>query len=82
MKLLLLVLIALAVVWLFRSSGRKSGRVEPPSAPPPAAPAPPERETIIACAHCGLMLPTGEALPGRGGVFCSEAHRAAFEKPP
>ena len=82
MKLLLLVLIALALVWLFGSSRRSSRRrAEPPPAPPPpAATAPPEREAIVACAHCGLMLPSGEALPGRGGVFCGDAHRTAFEK--
>jgi uncharacterized protein len=35
---------------------------------------------MLACAHCGVHLPRDEALPGRGGVFCSEAHRAAFEQ--
>jgi uncharacterized protein len=35
---------------------------------------------MLACAQCGLHLPRGEALPGRGGVFCSEAHRAEHEK--
>jgi uncharacterized protein len=27
-----------------------------------------------------VHLPRDEALPGRGGVFCGDAHRAAFEK--
>ena len=35
---------------------------------------------MLACAHCGVHLPRDEALPGRGGVFCGDAHRAAFEK--
>jgi uncharacterized protein len=35
---------------------------------------------MIACAHCGVHLPRDEALPGRGGVFCGDAHRTAFEK--
>ena len=35
---------------------------------------------MIACAYCGVHLPRDEALPGRGGVFCGDAHRAAFEK--
>jgi uncharacterized protein len=35
---------------------------------------------MLSCAHCGLHLPRDEALPGRGGVFCSEAHRSAYER--
>jgi len=27
-----------------------------------------------------VHLPQDEALPGRGGVFCGEAHRAAYEQ--
>jgi uncharacterized protein len=34
---------------------------------------------MVACAHCGLHLPRGDALPGRGGQFCSAAHRASYE---
>ena len=77
MKFLLLLLIVLAVVWLVRGARR---RVEPPanpSAPPPASTA---AQPIVACAQCGVHLPSAEALPGRGGVFCGEAHRTEFEK--
>ena len=75
MKLLILLLAVLALVWLLRGTRR---RVDPP---PPARPAPDEAARIIvACQHCGLHLPRGEALPGRGGVFCGEAHRAEYEK--
>ena len=35
---------------------------------------------MLACAHCGVHLPRDEALPGRGGVFCGDAHRTAFEQ--
>ena len=35
---------------------------------------------MIACTYCGVHLPRDEALPGRGGVFCGDAHRTAFEK--
>ncbi|CAG1019730.1 hypothetical protein BURC_04641 [Burkholderiaceae bacterium] len=74
MKYLLIIAIVLLILWVARSSRR----------PPPPPPARPDGKTVqqpmIACAHCGLHLPSGEALPGRGGVFCGEAHRAAFEK--
>jgi uncharacterized protein len=73
-KFVLLLAIVVALVWLLRGGRRRasSGDV----APPPAAP----KEAMVACAECGLHLPNGEALPGRGGLFCSEAHRAQFEQ--
>ena len=73
---LLVVIIAFAVLWLLlrglvrRAKGdRESSRKTPPAAP----------QAMLACAHCGVHLPRDEALPGRGGVFCGEAHRAAYE---
>lgn len=35
--------------------------------------------SMVSCAECGLHLPVAEALPGRGGHFCSAEHRNAFE---
>ena len=77
MKFLLLLIAVLALFWLLRSSWRRVRRPPPPSppAPPDAAPQP-----MLTCAQCGLHLPRHEALPGRGGVFCGEAHRTEFEK--
>jgi uncharacterized protein len=63
------------VLWLF---GGRRREAPPPSAPPKPGEA--EARAVVACAHCGLHLPRDEALPGRGGVFCSEAHRATFER--
>jgi len=63
---------------LFFVLGARRGRPREPEArtppPPPAAP-----RAMLRCAECGLHLPADEALPGRGGVFCSAAHRAGFE---
>ncbi|HUG24602.1 PP0621 family protein [Piscinibacter sp.] len=75
MKYLVLILIVVVVLWLARASRR----VPPPSAPRGGA-QPPKKEAMLECAQCGLHLPRGEALPGRGGVFCSDAHRADYEK--
>ena len=76
MKLLLLLLAVFVLLWLLRASVRRHlpPRTKAPP-PPPTAPRP-----MLTCLHCGLHLPGDEALPGRGGVFCDEAHRAAFEK--
>jgi uncharacterized protein len=72
MKFLLLIVVVLVVVWVMRGK-----RPQVPSARPAEPDAP--HEAMLACAQCGLHLPKGEALPGRGGVFCSESHRSAYE---
>jgi uncharacterized protein len=76
MKYLLLIVIVLAVLFVARAGSRRSIHKAPQR--------PPERpdgtEPMLACAHCGIHLPRGESLPGRGGVFCDEAHRAAYER--
>ena len=74
---LLVVIVALVVLWLLLRGLFRRARGEDPSSrkPPPAAP-----QAMLACAHCGVHLPRDEALPGRGGVFCGEAHRAAYEE--
>lgn len=82
MKFLILIAVILAVLWLARSLRKP---LQPPEAPKPSPPPPPQagdklgREEMVACAQCGVHLPSSEALPGRGGMFCSEAHRGAFE---
>jgi uncharacterized protein len=74
MKILLFLIAVVVLLWLLRGTtgrrGNGGGRPQPPSAPRP----------VIACAYCGVHLPRDEALPGRGGVFCGDAHRAAFER--
>ncbi|MCR5883696.1 hypothetical protein LRS03_12840 [Rhizobacter sp. J219] len=76
MKYILLLAVVLGTFWLLRSL-RKPKLPREPEAKPPAAPASPE--DMVSCAHCGVHLPRSESLPGRGGVFCSEAHRSVFE---
>jgi len=72
MKILLFLVVVFVLLWLLRgtASRRRGGGVRPPPAP----------QQMVACAHCGIHLPRDEALPGRGGVFCGDAHRTAFEK--
>jgi len=69
----LLLFILLAVVF-YKLTGRRNER---PAERKPAAP--PVPKAMVSCALCGVHLPQDEALPGRGGVFCSTAHRAEFE---
>ena len=77
MKFILFVAAVVVLVWLLRGTiGRRLNKDDPP-ATPAEADAP---RQIVACAQCGVHLPRDEALPGQGGVFCGDAHRAAFEK--
>jgi len=75
MKILLFLVAVVLLLWLLRKSSIRR-------APPPAAPRDPAAtpQPMLACAQCGVHLPRDEALPGRGGVFCGEAHRAAYEQ--
>lgn len=75
LKFVLLIVVVLLLLWLLRGKRR---RVEPP----PAAPSSEHSgaRPVVACAQCGVHLPRDEALPGRGGVFCGEAHRAEYER--
>jgi uncharacterized protein len=78
MKFVLLVLAVLALVWLWR--GGRSRSMPPPASKPSKPPAAADVQAMVTCAHCGIHLPPSEALPGRGGVFCGEPHRTAFEQ--
>ncbi len=74
MKFALLILAIVVLLWLLRGARRRVSAPPPKPAEPAAPPQP-----MLTCAQCGLHLPRDEALPGRGGVFCGDAHRKAFE---
>ncbi len=72
MKIALFLIAVVVLLWLLRGSfGRRGGAAARPRSDP---------KPIVACMQCGVHLPSDEALPGQGGVFCGEAHRVAFEK--
>jgi len=75
MKYLLVILVVLFVLWLMRSGQRRA-----PTSTSRRADSKSEPQPMLACALCGVHLPRDEALPGRGGVFCGEAHRTEYEK--
>jgi uncharacterized protein len=88
MKYVLLLLVVMGLVFL---SGVRKGRAGAAGAS--RRPGGPERDgrdaphpsdskraaLMVVCAECGTHLPQAEALPGRGGHFCSSEHRARFE---
>ena len=74
MKYLLLALLALLVLWQWRtrrgSQGRSQGR---------AVNEPPKPVEMVACDQCGLHVATNDAVQGRLGSYCSAAHRQRHE---
>ena len=83
MRFLLALGLILAVVWLVRGGRRAlpGDEAAPAASPPTAQPTP--GEEMVACPHCGVHLPKGEALSGTAGWYCSAAHRDAHAgKPP
>lgn len=74
MKILLFVIAVFVLFWMLRGSWRRSRR------PPNASGGPTLPQAMLCCLQCGLHLPRDEALPGRGGVFCSAPHRTAYEQ--
>lgn len=76
MKYLLLLLLLAVVFFLL---GARRGRPRASDAPGDRQPSAAKPQAMLRCAECGMHLPADEALPGKGGVFCSAAHRSSFE---
>ena len=67
-RLLVLIVLVVAAVWLIRRALRPSK---------PKADIPQKKAIegeLVACAHCGLNLPRGEALPAGNALYCSQEH--------
>ena len=76
MKYVLLLAVLALLIFMI---GFKRGRPREPEARKPPPPAQPTPQSMLRCAECGMHLPADEALPGKGGVFCSTAHRNSHE---
>ncbi|MCC6210170.1 MAG: hypothetical protein IT513_03895 [Burkholderiales bacterium] len=67
-RLLLILAIVIAVVWLLRralAGPRKQASGESPGA---------AGGDLVSCAHCGVNLPKTEARSAGGRYYCSEEH--------
>ena len=75
MKYLLVIAFVLVVFWLWRSAKPGSGQAAQPSRPSRKPSKEKETTEMVACDFCHVHLPKSEALIGRDGFYCSEAHR-------
>lgn len=69
-RLLVLVLIVVAIVWLARRALRAPGSDHGDG----VARKPDVQGELVSCARCGVHLPRSEARESGGAVFCSEEH--------
>lgn len=67
-KLLVLIALVMVAVWLVKRALRHAAREDG------ASPAARASEELVRCAHCGLLLPRGEARQSAGAIYCSEEH--------
>lgn len=87
MKLLLILLLVAALLWLLRGARTEAGappRPEarrPPHTPPHTPPRPALPVPMVSCAFCGLHLPRDEAFDSPNRLhYCCEAHRIEHMK--
>jgi uncharacterized protein len=78
MKYLIVLVVVLVGIWLWRNNRRTELRDKKPSQPPNVS-GPKQATEVVACAVCAVHLPRPDALPGRRGLYCSEAHRRQDE---
>ena len=74
MKYLLLLLVALMIIWQWRTYRDRAARKQPP--PRGSAEQPIE---MVSCSYCGTHVAASEAVQGRRGSYCSAEHRQRHE---
>jgi uncharacterized protein len=75
MKYFIVLVVVLLVAWRWRSARSNSIEVKQQRKNHTQ----PQPTDMAACRHCGLHLPTADALPGRDGSYCSPEHRTLAE---
>ena len=75
MKYLLVILLVLVVFWIWRSGRPSQKKAAQPSRGQNKSSEEQKITEMVACGVCHVHLPKSEALIGRDGFYCSEAHR-------
>ena len=74
MKYLLLFLLALLIIWQWRTHRDSQPTADSSSKRRSALPI-----DMVPCADCGVHLALQDAIQGKGGIYCSAAHRQRHE---
>ena len=82
MKYLLVLAVVLVAFYVWRSNragearerAEEAARRAPPARPPVARP-----DAIVTCRHCGVHLPSREAVKGALGYYCGPEHQHLAE---
>ena len=69
-RIILLILIAFAIYWLFRAFLRARARRDDEESKPPQAHSP-RGEDMVTCTRCGVNLPRSEAREEGGQLVCA-----------
>ncbi len=77
MKYLLVLGVVLFALWLWRHNREAESRERDEARAQRQPKAAPALADMVACAHCGLHVPRGEAVAGDGHLYCCHAHRQA-----
>lgn len=73
-RLLLILAVVLAGVWLWRSNRASDPRLHRET--PKAEPLPLD---MVRCALCSVHFPSGDGVQGKNGCYCSAEHRDRAE---
>jgi uncharacterized protein len=72
-KFLIVLVVVGMGLWLLFGRASRRGTIAKGRPPRPVG----DAESMVACAHCGVHLPRGDAVADGALVYCSEAHRIA-----
>jgi uncharacterized protein len=75
-RVVLIVLVILAVIFLIRGFGRSRARGDDVGAAGRRLP----DQRMVQCAHCGVYVPESAAVEAAGLHYCSDEHRRLSEK--
>ena len=78
MKYLIVFMVVLVGIWFWRNNRRAELHEKKPARPAPVS-GPKQATEVVACAVCAVHLPRPDAVPGKLGLYCSEAHRRQDE---
>jgi uncharacterized protein len=70
-RVLLLILLIVAAVWLVRRALRRGALREHGGGATPNAKT---ADELVRCAQCGVLLPRAEARMSAGALYCSDEH--------